>query len=226
MWLPSFTYSIFASSTQSRQSPHNLCELLETAAANFPTKGITIYSPNAPRGVGTFISYSELFRRAKHNAFLIRGIKNINPASIILLHFDNHLDNIEWYWAVVIAGFIPAISTPFPNDLDLRKKHILHLVDTLLSLICLTSERLEPEFAVQDVLNIFTIEHLRSIQNSSSELSDRGLSQAADDIASLILTSGSTGNAKAVTLRHGQILGALSGKSKLHNTSTNDVFFN
>ena len=41
-----------------------------------------------------------------------------------------------------------------------------------------------------------------------------------------MLTSGSIGNAKAVSLRHGQILQAVSGKSKCHRTMAEDVFLN
>lgn len=40
-----------------------------------------------------------------------------------------------------------------------------------------------------------------------------------------MLTSGSTGNAKAVCLRHGQILSALDGKSRHHGTCRDDVSF-
>ncbi|KAL3426979.1 nonribosomal peptide synthetase [Phlyctema vagabunda] len=47
-----------------------------------------------------------------------------------------------------------------------------------------------------------------------------------DETAVLMLTSGSTGNAKAVPLRHGQILQAIKGKSMYHGTTKSDVFMN
>jgi acyl-CoA synthetase (AMP-forming)/AMP-acid ligase II len=41
-----------------------------------------------------------------------------------------------------------------------------------------------------------------------------------------MLTSGSTGNPKAVCLRHGQIISSLVGKATYHQTGHNDVFLN
>lgn len=41
-----------------------------------------------------------------------------------------------------------------------------------------------------------------------------------------MMTSGSSRNAKSVCIRHGQILEAVDGKSKHHDTSKPDVFLN
>ncbi|CZT05467.1 related to long-chain-fatty-acid CoA ligase FAA2 [Rhynchosporium graminicola] len=46
------------------------------------------------------------------------------------------------------------------------------------------------------------------------------------DTAVLMLTSGSTGNAKAVRLTYNQILASVKGKSEMHNMSSTDVFLN
>jgi acyl-CoA synthetase (AMP-forming)/AMP-acid ligase II len=53
-----------------------------------------------------------------------------------------------------------------------------------------------------------------------------GKAKTEEDIAVLMLTSGSTGNPKAVCLRHGQILASLKGKAKHHGTTEDDVFLN
>lgn len=47
-----------------------------------------------------------------------------------------------------------------------------------------------------------------------------------DDIACLMLTSGSTGNSKAVVLRHSNILSSIRGKIKHHGTISTSRFFN
>ena len=49
---------------------------------------------------------------------------------------------------------------------------------------------------------------------------------SADDVAVFMLTSGSTGNSKAVALRHSNILSSVSGKIKHHGTTSKSVFLN
>lgn len=54
----------------------------------------------------------------------------------------------------------------------------------------------------------------------------QGCQARSDDLAVLMLTSGSTGSAKAVCLTHGQILRAVKGKSKYHETAQETGFLN
>lgn len=49
---------------------------------------------------------------------------------------------------------------------------------------------------------------------------------SADDIAVFMLTSGSTGNSKAVALKHSNILSSVGGKIKHHGTTSKSVFLN
>jgi acyl-CoA synthetase (AMP-forming)/AMP-acid ligase II len=53
-----------------------------------------------------------------------------------------------------------------------------------------------------------------------------GYAKYPDEPAALMLTSGSTGNAKAVVLEHDQILASIQGKAKTLATGHQDVFFN
>lgn len=53
-----------------------------------------------------------------------------------------------------------------------------------------------------------------------------GISKRKQDIAVLMLTSGSTSNPKAVCLKHGQLLAALKGKCLHHGTDRDDIFMN
>ena len=60
----------------------------------------------------------------------------------------------------------------------------------------------------------------------TAETEYAGNTKTKQDIAILMLTSGSTGNPKAVCLHHGQILYSLRGKSMRHGTTCHDVFLN
>ena len=202
--------------------PANLFQLLNNASQL--ATGIGTYAPGS-RGSPARITYAELLEGAKADAQKIHELNNISKGTIILLHFDNHLDNIKWFWAVTAAGFVPAISPPFTNDLERRKRHLNHLQTLLQDPIVLTSAKLVPDFLSDNVLRLHTVE---SLSASRQELSSSvtGDSKAANDLAVLMLTSGSTGNAKAVCLRHGQLIAAMQGKSQFSETTKQDIFLN
>ena len=208
----------------------NLFQLLNFAATNYPAKGIIVYFPGDVQKIGERLSYPDLLEQAKQRACMLQHqIRDLKANSIVLLHFDHHIDSILWYWATVIAGYVPAISTPFSNDLEQRKMHLRHLREMLHDPICITRKRLLSEFAVVDAINVRTVEDLQYPPPTlpyERNISDRVACKQVDDIATLMLTSGSTGNAKAVGLRHGQILQAVSGKSKFNGTTAEDVFLN
>lgn len=240
---------------------HNILQLLERAASTSPDKGLEIYLPGKLGGIGRHISYNELLQTAKGNAQAIRNLSGVTSSSIVLLHFDNHVDNVEWLWAVVSAGLLPAISTPMTNDMEGRRRHLAHLQTVLDNPIILTTESLRADFDSVKSLNVQTIEHVRSSMEgygtssdddsasdngsfssnsvASSDKASRfsfeenssvhvryGAEKSSDEAAILMLTSGSSGNAKAVVLRHGQILEAVQGKSIYHETTSSDTFLN
>ena len=123
----------------------NLYRVLEDAAS---TRGTLLVYPPGNVEESCLLAYHDFFVSAKHKARLLHDFAAVANKPIILLHFDNHLDTIEWLWATVVAGFLPAISTPFVNELDLRKKHLLHLNSTLHGPLMLTTTRLKTEYLV------------------------------------------------------------------------------
>ncbi|KAM3069225.1 hypothetical protein ACMFMG_010741 [Clarireedia jacksonii] len=212
----------------------NLYLLLKDRAEACPDNGITFYTPGKLTTAGTELKYPDLLKLAQENAWILHQF-DIEPNSIILLHFNNHLDNVTWFWSVICAGFIPALSTPFTSNPAQRQKHILHLYTVLDNPLCLTRDALLPEFASQDVLKIQTIDHLPvvpsdfngfSIKNHIFYPLSQGSFKRPDSLAALMLTSGSTGNAKAVCLTHGQILASIESKSRAHFTNRKHTFLN
>ena len=250
-------------------SSRNLYELLEGAAAEPGDRGIVIYSPGTTQvEASRRLSYRDLFREARTNSILVHRIPGIKPQSIVILHFNTHLDNIVWFWSVVVAGYVPVISTPFANDPEQRKRHIFHLETLLNHPTWITKQDLLPEFLNVKGLSISTVEQVQSTESGvefvpigdgprsigtpsllpqgsspsdgSSELpvNSRHMSMNLDqnqgpghlkqgaDLAALMLTSGSSGNSKAVCLKHDQMLAAVVGKSRHHGTRPDDTFLN
>ena len=209
-------------------APSNLIELLEQAARHPNHSGITFYTPGNIAGISKRLNYDDILRSAREKALLIRQIPQITSKTKFLLHFDNQLDGIEFFWSTILAGFVPAISTPFTNDIEQRKKHLGHLQNLLENPVIITTQRLTSEFVgLHDNLNIWTIEKIQSQYQNPHLASYRPpVAPKQDDLAVLMLTSGSTGNAKAVGLRHTQVLESLKGKAAHHGTRSSDVFLN
>ena len=195
------------------------------AAATTQDKGLIVYAPGDVKH-GEYISYRELLRRACHNSYLLQRTATLSTGSIVLIHFRNHIDNIEWFWSTILAGYLPTISTPFTHDNNQRKRHVVHLKNLLEDPLCLTRQSLLSEFDGHSDLKICTVEEL----NSSTKLLDSRLSGPAnprpEDLAALMLTSGSTGNAKAVCLTHTQIVSAVLGKTFAHAIKPTDTVLN
>lgn len=94
-----------------------------------------------------------------------------------------------------------------------------------------TSDKLNDEFEGVDNLRLWPFEKIDKSRDTL--LAHAGTappcptsSIKGSDTAVLMLTSGRTGNAKAVQLSHDQILASVKGKSKFHGTSNTDTFLN
>ena len=178
-------------------------------------------------------TYQSILSSAIRNSSKIQRIERFSTDRIILIHFNNHLDNIIWFWSAVIAGCTPALSTPLTNNPKDRQAHLKHLYYLLGDPICLTAESsLKSDFSQNELLQIHTAESLSTPQSNSNFFPDlnfqmhRSLAMGRDTPAVLMLTSGSTGNAKAVSLSHKQIYSALVGKMWAFPSNPNTALMN
>lgn len=222
---------IATQSSQPTDTTRNLLHIL--TRASFTGGGLVFHSPShnekdQPKLLSHRISYAELLADAAYKAHLICRIDGLSPSSIVLLHFDTQLENIQWFWAATLAGVVPAISPPFVNDKAQRLKHLEHLRDLLNNPIVLTSNRLIPEFLDAEKLSLHNVESLQyyPCRDAQLRLAAGGLAKTMRDVAVLMLTSGSTGTAKAVPLRHGQIIKAVQSKSSHHGIEPRDAMLN
>ncbi|KAJ6439036.1 hypothetical protein O9K51_08440 [Purpureocillium lavendulum] len=206
---------------------HDLLEVLSRTSRLTPNRGIYIYA-RGETDKAVSITYANLRDEAVTLGRRLRQAIDPTSRSVVLVHLDNHMDHVLWLWAVIAAGQVPAISTPFTKDLEQRRKHLLHLKHLLHCPIVITKRTLMPEFLDLPGLHIYAIEDLAvgrvpcRFQNTVGN----GTNKASADTAVLMLTSGSTGNAKAVALNHAQIIHAITNKSIFHKMSSSDVFLN
>jgi acyl-CoA synthetase (AMP-forming)/AMP-acid ligase II len=182
----------------------NLYQLLKYAANGPRSSGITTYGAASDQSQRSkFTSYKALLDEAERRSPSIRGLINLNKNNVILLHVDNYEDGIVWFWAIIAAGGVPCMSTPFSKDEDQRLKHLCSLSRLLNKPIIVTSDYLLSEF---DGLNqtphqtLWSFSHidrehnnLAVIANITDEISNLALSKKSNDVGVLMLTSGSTG---------------------------------
>ena len=204
----------------------HLTELLRSSAGENASQGLIVYR-SGNTDVGYSIPYKKVMALALFNSKLVRRIEGFREDSIVLLHFDDQLENIIWFWSVLYAGGTPAISTPFVKDAQQREQHIRHLNTVLQEPICLTRLNLLGEFMGQEYLNIHTVEALSSSgQLDALPVPSQHPFTSKSELALLMLTSGSTGNAKVVCLSHRQILTAISGKASVKKLPAGHAFLN
>ncbi|PMD43075.1 putative non-ribosomal peptide synthase-like protein [Hyaloscypha variabilis F] len=173
------------------------------------------------------LSYNTLSRTADERALHLHSHFNIEENNIILLHMHDHYLSILYFWAIIAAGGIPCMSTQVSKDGVQREKRLASILKLLHNPLVITTDDLKTDFADLDNVRLVTLTELEAtptsrLDNKGARLG--GYQKCHDDVAVLMLTSGSTGDPKAVALTHNQILHAVVGKSMLHHTTEDDVF--
>ncbi|KAI9036326.1 non-ribosomal peptide synthetase [Aspergillus affinis] len=203
-----------------------LNQLLSNAASSSTNREVVTYPSGSIDKEAQRLTYGDLYTLVIGNGNLLRNLNVCSDGSIVLLHFENHLDNIIWLWSVIHAGCVPAMSTGFPKSTDSCKRHLCHLNSLLDNPVCLTSSNIRSIFPSDTDLNIIDVETLGIPRHNSLGAFASPLSSKPADTALLMLTSGSTGLPKAVCLTHGQIIASLQGKCAILPVKDGGAFLN
>ncbi|TLD05231.1 uncharacterized protein PgNI_09348 [Pyricularia grisea] len=201
-----------------------LVHLLQDAANQDAQRHLIFYPQGDTKNPLT-ISYRQLYVQARQNAAVIMSLDKFRKNHPILVHLDKQWDTILWCWSVMLAGGLPVISTPFSRVEEHRQKHIQGLSTLLQSPICITNTESILLFDGELDMHLHTVESLTQMKKQrqrddvdASRGKRLGLAwdtRSHEETALLMLTSGSTGNAKAVELSHAQILAAVAGKASV-----------
>ncbi|KAH8751349.1 hypothetical protein F5883DRAFT_507432 [Diaporthe sp. PMI_573] len=215
--------------------PQTLQQLLSKRAKAPSPARLLIYPLGESASKPTEVSYSSLYQHATRMAIGIRHLPSFEDGRPILLHLEDHWDAILWFWAVLLAGGVPVMSAPFSNlDTD-RHRHIEGLSTLLESPLCLTRSESLPLFHITHGMCLHTIEPL--VNGNENSLTGHKRHPASDDapnylynsnsdLAMLMLTSGSTGNAKAVRITHRQVLASVAAKASMRPLPPDRPFLN
>ncbi|KAI0533225.1 acyl-protein synthetase [Xylaria digitata] len=145
------------------------------------------------------VSYSRLYAEASKYSLKLANLPNFSTGKPVLLHLEDHWDTI------------------LCNVEAQRRGHLKGLSELLDSPICI--------IRATSLQSFEGIDHTLQLNTGGTSDGTTSLTKAGQSsLAILMLTSGSTGNAKAVSLTHQQILAAVSGKAFVRPLPTSGAF--
>ena len=182
--------------------PTDAVGALHRAAAHHPGHGTAT--------VDGLTTYPELLLRARE---LLTGLRahGLRPGDPVVLHGLPLADFFPSFWACVLGGLVPvAIAEPWTPDAPTER--LAHVCRLLGGPVVLTgAEAVAPLRALATTVAEFGPAAVMGVDNCAGEPATDLHTPAPDDVAVLILSSGSTGMPKAVRLTHHALaLGAAS----------------
>ncbi|AZM56533.1 peptide synthetase [Streptomyces sp. WAC 01529] len=164
-------------------------------------------------------SYPELLDDALRVLGGLRA-RGLRPRDKVVLILERPRQFLTAFWAAVLGGFVPCPVVPMRGDPERWANQLAH-VDTLLDRpLVITSESLGAELPPVSGLTVGLLERLFAEEPAEPHAA------APEDTALLVLTSGSTGDAKAVVLSHANLLAAMAGKNGYHRLTAVDTTLN
>lgn len=198
--------------------------LLVRAAARFPEHGLRYCSGERPSD-HTFRTYPQLLAESLRLLSALREA-GVRPGRVVALSLDRPEDFLPAFWACLLGGITACPLVPVRNDPQRWAAQLSH-VNTLLDGPLLVTDRRTREAlpAVED-LAVATLEDLLVAAADTDARTVRAAAPGPDEVALLVLTSGSTGASKAVRLTHGNLLASMAAKAAAQSLTAADVTLN
>lgn len=205
-------------------SPTILAEILQAAATT--DRGIVYIQPDKSE---KFQSYKDLFVEAQQ---ILHGLRKLGlqPQDKVVLQIESYQDFIRAFWGCVLGGFIPVPVTNIaytPEEVNKTVRKLYYTLQMLERPLLLTDPSFAadipnmPEFLQVGKFPVRTVAELRE-----SEPDTNWYRGQPDDVAAIMLTSGSTGIPKGVLLSHRNMLSQIMGSVQTNNFTREDITLN
>jgi acyl-CoA synthetase (AMP-forming)/AMP-acid ligase II/NADP-dependent 3-hydroxy acid dehydrogenase YdfG/acyl carrier protein len=205
--------------------PQTLPAALERATRESPHRGVIYIQPD---GTDVLQTYPALQDEAQR---IVSGLRmlGLKPQDKVLFQLDRNEDFIPAFWGCVLGGFVPVPLSIAPSYASVNSAvSKLHNTWQMLGRpIILSDSRLAPAIrSLPEQLNaaglrVATLDELRRCEADRAWHDSR-----PEDLAILLLTSGSTGVPKAVMQSHRSLLSQSAGTSRLNKFSSDEVSLN
>jgi acyl-CoA synthetase (AMP-forming)/AMP-acid ligase II/thioesterase domain-containing protein/acyl carrier protein len=197
----------------------NLAQLLLHQAEFAPRSGLRYFSSGAI-GDSTLCTYPSLLEEAR---CILGGLRasGLKPGHKVALLLQRPQDFLPAFWACILGGFVPCPMTQPRGDMAQQVAQLANLSKLLEGPCLVTTHELQSELPPVEGLSIALVDALRASAPDASTFQARH-----DDVALLVLTSGSTGNSKAVMLTHGNLLFSMAGKLECQELTPADITLN
>jgi acyl-CoA synthetase (AMP-forming)/AMP-acid ligase II len=204
--------------------PHTLPDLLRTRAVVQDTARLTFLRVDG--SVSNAISYADLLDIASVYAgrLLTAGL---TQSDIVLAGVADHESHIYLFWACCLAGIPVCPLPPFHPDPS-RQSILLNHLQSLFHkpTLVASAETVQSVHALVPDLKTLVPEELPDAKVDVLNRLFPARKPFPNDTVCFMLTSGSTGNSKAVVLRHSNLLSSIRGKICHHGTTADSRFLN
>ncbi|MFF6813404.1 AMP-binding protein [Streptomyces sp. NPDC012403] len=204
--------------TKVNTSQQSITDLLLQAARNHPDSGIR-YCLGGADAAFQDQSHPQLLDDARRTLGGLRA-QGLRPRDKVVLVLEQPREFLTAFWAAVLGGFIPCPMAPLRGDPERWAAQLTHVDALLEGPLIVTSGSVAAELPRVNGLRVGLLERLYTAEPAEPYRA------APEDTALLVLTSGSTGNSKAVMLSHANLLAAMTAKNGHHRLTAADTTLN
>lgn len=208
----------------SEKTSKTLQEVLQRTAQN-STKGIIYLQPNGSEKIQ---SYHQLWQDAQR---ILAGLRKLGlkPQDKVIFQLEDNQDFICAFWGCVLGGFVPVPVSIAPTyePVNSTASKLQNAWQMLGKPIVLTSTSLAPNIdGFFRLLNLENFQIATIEQFCKCELDFKLHQSQPEDLAILLLTSGSTGIPKCVMLNHRNLLSMTAGLVSIGHFSSQESVLN
>ncbi|MFE7931212.1 AMP-binding protein [Streptomyces sp. NPDC057456] len=211
--------------TTDHDTTTDLGALLIRAATRFPEHGVRHGSGDRPLDF-RLQTYPELLEESLRLLARLRK-SGVGKDRIVALLLERTEDFLPALWACLLGGITVCPLVPVRDDPQRWAAQLGHVNTLLDGPLLVTDVRTREELpAVQD-LSVVTLENLAPAATDAGAGTETGATPVSlDDVALLVLTSGSTSASKAVRLTHGNLLASMAAKAGTQSLTSDDITLN
>lgn len=172
-------------------------------------------------------SYADLCQQAER---VLAGLRQLGlaPGDPVILHLDDNADYLTAFWACVLGGFVAAPLSPAsrPGPATARLRTAWELCGHPPVIVGATAPGSDGAWPWTPRPRLVTIDSLRSCSAGRAGSARAWHGCGADDVFTILFTSGSTGIPKAAALTHRNVLTMINGYIGLEGLDEQEVSFN